>query len=135
MRVSLLLLTSHGKECPYCGEVMYVPPKGMRKRHGHPRFPTRDHVIPKSVVPGQQILIVCRQCNLDKGNRTLNQWLAELKRKNDPRAAVVSAKYHKIKDRLADLEGLNGILASNVAGLATVRHEGEDSQDGETTRL
>jgi hypothetical protein len=54
-----------------------------------PLFPTRDHVIPKSFMPGQGFLIVCRTCNLDKRNRTLADWCDFLERRNDRRSVIV----------------------------------------------
>ena len=89
MALSACLLAAHGRPGPYCGNAMQVPPRGKRKRTQHPRFPTRDHVIPKSVMPGQGTVVVCTSCNRDKANKTLTVWLHALDAKSDPRATTV----------------------------------------------
>lgn len=74
------------KPCPYCGHEMLV---GDSRR-----APTRDHKIPRSrtkqIKPkGVNILIVCRACNGDKGDMTLDEFAAFLTKRGDLRAAVV----------------------------------------------
>jgi hypothetical protein len=88
MGFKFVLLTAHGKPCPYCDRTMRIAHVGKRKSR-KPDFPTRDHVIPKSVMPGQGTLVVCLQCNNDKGGRLLSDWLAVLVERQDPRAAHV----------------------------------------------
>jgi hypothetical protein len=61
-----------------------------RRPDHQPDFPTRDHVIPRSVMPAMGTIVVCRRCNLDKGNRTLDQWHALLTEVGDARAKVVA---------------------------------------------
>lgn len=83
-RRSLKLLAAHGTACPYCDQIMRIEvPNG-------PREPSHDHVIPKSVMPGMGTIIVCRECNMSKGNRTLDQWLDLLDQLGDPRAQTVA---------------------------------------------
>lgn len=87
MSFALRILVHHGRACPYCGVIMQV--KG-RRASTKPRFPTRDHVIPKSVMPAMGTVIVCRKCNLDKGNRTVMEWYLHLQAIADPRSSFVS---------------------------------------------
>lgn len=68
---------------------MKIGAKPRSQRTKKPRFPTRDHVIPKSVMPSMGTVVVCRQCNQDKGSRTLPEWHTVLKEAGDPRAAIV----------------------------------------------
>lgn len=58
----------HGKTCPYCGERM------VNGKSYHRRFPTKDHLNPRSRGGGPSI-VVCRQCNADKGNMPLEDWI------------------------------------------------------------
>jgi hypothetical protein len=72
-----------------------LPPSRRR----NPRYPTRDHVIPRRLRPpfdpssGEKpwIVIVCVACNEDKGSRTIHEWRRSLHRWHDPRAAIVAA--------------------------------------------
>lgn len=98
MSFSHILLAHHGRPCPYCDKRMHITKKGrqaqysekrMTKAHSHPDFPTRDHVIPKSVMPAMGTIIVCRQCNQDKRNRMLAEWYIELHETADPRAPMI----------------------------------------------
>jgi hypothetical protein len=56
------------------------------RHHGNPRQPTRDHVIPRSRLPAQPVVIVCKICNGQKSNMTLPEWHERLVKKQDPRA-------------------------------------------------
>lgn len=56
----------------------------------NPFMPTVDHVIPKSRQPGSRTLVVCRQCNSDKGSHLLDEWLELLRTAGDPRAEHVA---------------------------------------------
>jgi hypothetical protein len=101
MPFSHRILASHGQACPYCEQQMRISSAGRRahyaknphhvvaKAHNNPDFPTRDHVIPRSVMPAQGTIIVCRKCNLEKRNRTIAEWYIELRDNMDPRARVV----------------------------------------------
>lgn len=95
-KVSRPLRDAHGQPCPYCGEPMDVSGFDGRSpnRHTHPRFPTRDHVLPRSAGGSQgksPILIVCVTCNGDKGSRSIKTWRAFLTRRKDPRARILDA--------------------------------------------
>ena len=81
------ILIAHGTACPYCGKIMKIPGRqyGRNARSNHPDFPTRDHVIPKSRMPAMGKIIVCRRCNGDKGNMTLDEWIVVLVKAADPR--------------------------------------------------
>lgn len=71
-----------GKPCPYCGE----PMTGGRNR------PTKDHRTPRSKggqLTAENRLIVCYQCNSDKGGLTVEQWYERLHNGGDPRALRV----------------------------------------------
>jgi hypothetical protein len=61
----------------------------MRARRNRPTkslaCPTRDHVIPKHLVKGSKVEIVCLDCNQDKGRLTLLEWSAVLEVRGDPR--------------------------------------------------
>jgi hypothetical protein len=89
MRFSLEIMSAHGRECPYCGTIMRVDPS--KRASQKPYFPTRDHVTPKAVQPGSMKVIVCRQCNGDKGSKTLDQWASILGQISDPRANRVAS--------------------------------------------
>jgi hypothetical protein len=78
-----------GRPCPYCGHEM---------RRGTPRPPTRDHKMPRSrgilskfdvKFNQRNILIVCRPCNGNKGNKTLEEFAKYLTAHGDPRAGFV----------------------------------------------
>lgn len=57
-----------GKRCPYCGERM------VAGRSDHRRFPTKDHLNPRALGGGPAI-IVCRECNNQKGCMPLGDWI------------------------------------------------------------
>jgi hypothetical protein len=72
-----------GKPCPYCAESMWG--EGSR-------FPTKDHVRPKSRGGGDSpgnILIVCRDCNGDKSDLTLTEFYDALAFAADRRAEII----------------------------------------------
>lgn len=94
-RFKVDLLAASGRECPYCGNIMRVRPGKKQKVMCEIDFPTRDHVIPKSKLPGQPVVIVCRKCNSDKSNRDLQEWLDLLKNTNDIRCRRVSELINK----------------------------------------
>ena len=74
-----------GEPCPWCANIM---------GETYARFPTRDHVVPKSRTSKgvrHAYVIVCLTCNQAKRNYTLSQWLDRLRRGGDPRAAHVEA--------------------------------------------
>jgi 5-methylcytosine-specific restriction endonuclease McrA len=82
------ILAASGRECPYCGVVMRITRPRPTKRE---YFPTQDHIIPKSRLPGQPKTICCLKCNRDKSNMLLDEWLAVLRVRQDARAARVAA--------------------------------------------
>lgn len=86
---SLRVLLAHNTPCPYCARLMRVPRKARRRDPSATDYPTRDHMIPRSLMPGQATVMVCRRCNQDKANRTLEGWAAILERDGDPRAVHV----------------------------------------------
>lgn len=50
---------------------------------------TNDHVLPKSRFPGSKIMImVCPNCNSDKGNKTLVEWVQQMTQ-NDHRKPII----------------------------------------------
>lgn len=74
-----------GQSCPYCGETMH--------RDG-PRCATHDHVQPRSRGGSNaphNILVVCWQCNNDKGDMLLEEFAYVLRRRGDSRAERVAA--------------------------------------------
>lgn len=79
------LAEHHGEFCPYCGKLMMF---------GTPRVPTRDHVYPRSLggtLAESNRLIVCRPCNHDKSNMTLEQFARRLEAKRDERTPLIWA--------------------------------------------
>lgn len=76
----------HGKPCPYCAEPMLIDQPR--------RFPTREHVLPRKLggtnLQGNR-LIVCATCNVQKGHKTLTEFLGWLLRRNDRRAIFIQA--------------------------------------------
>lgn len=72
-----------GRPCPYCGEEM--TDNGKRKA-------TKEHKLPRSLggtLTFENRLIVCRRCNSDKGNLTIETWYYRLWAGRDPRAEHV----------------------------------------------
>lgn len=91
MHFSHVILAHHGRHCPFCGIVMRVPAKHQgRATANRPDFPTRDHLIPRVVMPGQGTIIICQKCNADKGRRLVDEWHALLSERGDPRAETVA---------------------------------------------
>lgn len=76
-------LKERGKPCPYCGQPM---------RQGRSR-PSPDHLWPRSKggASGLNIVYACQQCNHDKAEMTIDEWLAKLERNSDRRARHVKA--------------------------------------------
>lgn len=78
-----LLVLWHDKDCPYCGEKMLF---------GTNSAPTRDHIYPRwrgGTLCEANRLIVCWQCNMDKGGKTLAKWGERLKYRGDRRAQTI----------------------------------------------
>jgi hypothetical protein len=101
MSLTPSLLAKHGEACPYCGTI-------MRARRNRPTkllaCPTRDHVIPKHLVKGSRVEIVCLGCNRDKSHLTLREWAAVLEVRGDPRLEHVR-KFMNANPDLAHHEG------------------------------
>ena len=78
-----VLVAAIGSPCPLCGEPMAGPD----------RWPTRDHIKPRS--KGNRLAgnraIVCAPCNKAKGSLSLQRFANRLARAGDPRAAQVEA--------------------------------------------
>lgn len=75
-----------GHLCPYCWEII------AGKTHPY-RAPTWDHVVPVSrggPDTKANILVVCRRCNGDKGNRNPIEWLGVLRYSKDHRASKLA---------------------------------------------
>jgi 5-methylcytosine-specific restriction endonuclease McrA len=73
----------NGKPCPYCGEPMVL---------GTKKFPSNDHVHPKragGTLDSKNRLVVCGQCNNDKADMALHEFVTWLEKRGDPRADVV----------------------------------------------
>lgn len=89
----ILLLSYHGRPCPYCSVIMRVnvTARGKKRKDKFQpdNVPTQDHVIPKRLQLGSHRLIVCRKCNYDKRDLTLKEWHSKLKSIEDPRAPYV----------------------------------------------
>lgn len=86
--MSIEILAAHGRPCPYCGTQMSVG-HGRRKKLNRPNSPSRDHLIPKSLMPAQGTIVVCRRCNSDKGQLLLDEWEERLRAIGDPRAPII----------------------------------------------
>jgi len=73
-----------GSLCPYCGRPMALTAEAT---------PSRDHIHPRSkggtLADPANKLICCRQCNMDKGAKTLARFLSWLRSLDDPRAEHV----------------------------------------------
>lgn len=84
----------HGKPCPYCGETMHA----VKTRSGkiHPRFPTRDHVYPKSR-GGNTTLVVCSTCNATKRDLIPSAWLAWIARNMPHRHEAVARLFAEME--------------------------------------
>lgn len=74
------LLKAVGSPCPYCGAIMAFCPKN--------RCPTRDHVKPRAR-GNSKTIVVCAQCNHDKGQLMPGEWYLLLLWCGDPRAPLV----------------------------------------------
>ena len=76
------LVATIGKPCPYCGEAMLGPD----------RWPTRDHIKPRSKgyrLTADNRAIICQPCNKAKGSLSLQRFANQLARVGDPRATRV----------------------------------------------
>lgn len=71
------MANGHGEKCTYCEREMRTDVE----KH-HPLFATRDHMIPKSKINGNQNTRVwaCFQCNQIKADRFPEQWERFMKR-------------------------------------------------------
>jgi 5-methylcytosine-specific restriction endonuclease McrA len=79
-----VLVAAIGSPCPLCGEPMAGPD----------RWPTRDHIKPRSKghrLTDGNCAIVCQPCNKAKGSLSLQRFANRLARAGDPRAARVDA--------------------------------------------
>jgi hypothetical protein len=65
-----------GRPCPYCA----APMTGER-------YPTKDHVQPKSTGGTLETCIIV--CNGNRGSMTLSEFVQWLEARNDPRAEIV----------------------------------------------
>lgn len=94
-----LLLRYEGMPCPYCAKAMTLA-DGKRGR----RAPTRDHVRPRckgatlASFKDLNRLLVCRTCNHAKGSRSLVEFYAWLRERNDPRAHHVARTIHALRE-------------------------------------
>lgn len=97
-------------ECTYCGEEM--------DRFVAKKRPTRDHALPRSrghtLAKGNKI-ICCEECNQLKRNRSLLEWLRDLRRSKAPKDVIRATRInHLIEDlqlrgiRIDDSETLDG---------------------------
>ena len=79
-----VLVAAVSAECPFCSAPMVGPD----------RWPTRDHIKPRSkgyrLTPDNQA-IVCAPCNKAKGSLSLQRFANRLARTGDPRASHVQA--------------------------------------------
>jgi 5-methylcytosine-specific restriction endonuclease McrA len=79
-----VLVAAIGSLCPLCGEPMAGPD----------RFPTRDHIKPRSKghrLTADNRAIICARCNKAKGSLSLQRFANRLARTGDPRAEHVAA--------------------------------------------
>ncbi|GEP59493.1 HNH endonuclease [Reyranella soli] len=79
-----MLRAAIGQSCPYCGDAM----------EGPNRWPTRDHIKPRSkrhTLTADNQAIVCAPCNKAKGSLSLQRFVNRLARAGDPRALRVAA--------------------------------------------
>lgn len=70
--------------------MQYLPSSGAP----HPRYPTRDHVKPRSRFPlecADLVVWACFQCNSQKNDMTLDEWHELLRSTGDPRSDRISA--------------------------------------------
>jgi 5-methylcytosine-specific restriction endonuclease McrA len=72
-----VLVSRHGLPCPYCGVLLDV--KSIKSR------PTRDHIRSKSRFGRTENdfrqFIVCSECNMLKGDKTLEEFLEDTERR------------------------------------------------------
>jgi hypothetical protein len=97
------LLFKHGETCPYCNKIIKIN-FNNKNAHNEKNFPTRDHVIPKSVMPGQPRIIVCRECNQNKDKKTLLEWYHKLKNNNDIRKDIIKEHLKRSGYKKEDIE-------------------------------
>jgi 5-methylcytosine-specific restriction endonuclease McrA len=82
--VDRALIAALGKPCPYCGDIMGQPDPNLA--------PTKDHILPRSrggTLQPANCLIVCRGCNGEKADRTLDEFATWLRGRDDERYARV----------------------------------------------
>lgn len=75
----------NGQHCPYCLHVMMTDTR---------RHPTRDHVKPRragGTLADSNRLIVCMQCNSDKADMMLAEFVDWLQKRSDARASIVQS--------------------------------------------
>ncbi len=94
-----MMRAARGQPCPYCSATM-MP--------GTKRFPTRDHIRPRSaggkLTPGN-CAIVCGPCNVSKGSKSLEQFADYLAKHGDPRAPFVRAFIEELRRGGRAVEG------------------------------
>lgn len=75
------LLAAQGKPCPYCNRPMVRP--------------TKDHVNPKcrGYTFINNKLVVCDECNNDKGDRSLQGWFVHLRKLPDKSELTIKRIY------------------------------------------
>lgn len=78
-----------GRDCPYCGDTMRVR---YPNPHHHRDCPTRDHVIPRCH-GGMRVIVVCRDCNNRKADKTPADWLRYVAVWRPDRVAQVRAVF------------------------------------------
>lgn len=79
--------------CSYCF-------RQMRLEYGHPDSVTFDHVIPKSA-GGRSEVAACYQCNMEKADRPLLEFLDE---KHQGNMAVISAIFQTVTSSVREGE-------------------------------
>lgn len=103
----------------------------MRYDVGVGRYPTRDHILPRSrlkVLPGsmthgENLVMVCQGCNVDKGAMLLIEWWAALLHAGDERARPVALFIHQLLGRLpAEAPMLIGLGREDDYATATPLH-------------
>lgn len=113
-KVSPRLRDAHGKPCPYCGLRMDASGFDGKapNRHTHPRFPTRDHVLPRCAGGSKgPVLVVCVTCNGDKGSRSIRTWRAHLSRRGDPRAPFLDRLLARLERDPAFVQKVVAVVA------------------------
>ena len=80
------------ERCNYC-DVPMTWVSMLPRRPQRPRDETIDHIWPTSrggTNHGFNRIKACRKCNFEKANKTLAEWIVELRDANDPRLPFVT---------------------------------------------